>query len=93
MKPTHSWDPPTNEYSECESCILDHQDFTVLPFTLEMGPAFISAIISYSLMYNAVDVMGDDNVATALSAQIQISIALIGSVEKPSVERIVLAMQ
>ena len=41
--------------------------------------------------YYAADVMDNDNPATALSAQKQISIALIGMVGKPSVEPIVLA--
>ena len=51
-----------------------------------MGPVYVSAVISYSLAYNATDAMDNDNIATALSAQIQISIALIGMVKKPSVE-------
>ena len=47
--------------------------------------------ISYSLAYDAADVMNNDNLASALSAQIQMSILLIGTVRTPSVEPIVLA--
>ena len=55
------------------------------------GSVFVSTVVSYSWAYDAVDVMDNDNLATALSAQIQISIVLIGTVRKPSVEPIVLA--
>ena len=55
------------------------------------GSVFVSTVVSYSWAYDAADVMDNDNLATALSAQIQISIVLIGPVRKPSVEPIVLA--
>ena len=42
-------------------------------------------------MYDAADVMDNDNLATDLLAQIQISIALIGMVRKQSGESIILA--
>ena len=45
----------------------------------------------FSLDYDATNVMDNDNLATALSAKIQIYIALIGMVRKPSVVLIVLA--
>ena len=51
----------------------------------------VSAVVSYSLAYNAADVMESDNLKTALESQIQISIVLIGMVRKPSVEPIVFA--
>ena len=57
------------------------------------GPVHVSAVISYSLAYDATDVMDDDYHATALSAQIQISITLIGAVRKLSTEPIVLAKE
>ena len=38
------------------------------------GPVFVSAVVLYSLAYDAADVMDNDNLATALEAQIQISI-------------------
>ena len=60
---------------------------------MERGPVFVSAFVSYSLAYDAADVMDNDNLATALESQIQISIALIGIVRKPSIEPIVLAKQ
>ena len=47
---------------------------------------FVSTVISYSLTHDAVDVMDDDNLVIALSAQIQIGIALIGMVRKSSAE-------
>ena len=43
-------------------------------------------VVSYTLAYDAIDVMDNDNHATALSAQIQVSIALIGTVRKPSLQ-------
>ena len=51
--------------------------------------SFVSAVVSYSLAYNSTDVMDNDNLATANESQIQISIVLIGTVRKPSVEPIV----
>ena len=57
--------------------MLNHQDQINIHAT---------AASSYSLAYDAADVMDNDNLATALSAQIQISITLIGMVRKPSVE-------
>ena len=43
-------------------------------------------VVSYSLAYDAADIMDNDNLATVLKSQIQISIVLIGIVRKPSVE-------
>ena len=54
------------------------------------GPVYVGIVISYSLAYDA-DVMDNINFVTALSAQTQISIAVIGTVRKPSAELIVLA--
>ena len=71
--------------------MLDHQVQISIPTTVERGPTFVSAVVSYSLGYDATDVMDNDNLATALPAQIQISIALIGTVRKLSVGLIVLA--
>ena len=45
------------------------------------------------MAYDATDVMNNDNLATALLAQIQISIALINMVRESSIETIVLAKQ
>ena len=55
------------------------------------GPIYVSAVITYSQAYDATNVINDNNVATALSAQTQIIIALIGMFKKPSVQPIVLA--
>ena len=57
-----------------------------VPSTVARGPVFVSAVVSYSLAYNA----GNDNLAAALESQIQISIALRGTVRKPSIDPIVL---
>ena len=65
--------------------MLDHQGQISIPDTMARGPVYVSTIVSYSLAYDAADVMDNDNLVTALSAQIQISIALIGMVRKPSV--------
>ena len=70
--------------------MLVHQGQTCIPATAAKGPVYISTVVSYSLASDAADVMDNDNLATALLAQIQISIVLIGTVRKPSVEPIVL---
>ena len=84
------WDPSTNENSERETQMIDHQGQISIPATVAREPVHISTIISYSLAYDATDVMDNDDLAAALSAQIQISIVLIGMVRKHSVELIVL---
>ena len=71
--------------------MLDHQGQISIPTTAARGPAFVSTIVSYSLAYDAADAMDNDNFATALETQIQISIVLIGMVRKPSIDPIVLA--
>ena len=55
------------------------------------GPVHVSTVVSYSLAYDATDVMDNVNLATALEAQIQISTVLIGMSRKPSIDPIVLA--
>ena len=55
------------------------------------GTVYVSAVVSYSLAYDAMDITDNDNLVTALSAQIQISIALIGTIRKASTEPIVFA--
>ena len=54
------------------------------------GPVFVSAVVSYSVVYDAADVMDNDNLVTALESQIQISMVLIGMVRKLSIDPIVL---
>ena len=49
----------------------------------------VRSVILYSFVYNIL--MNDDNLVTALSAQIQVSRVLIGMVRKPLVGPIVLA--
>ena len=71
--------------------MLDHQGQIIIPATAARRPVYVSTIISYLLAYDAADVMDNYNVATALSALIQIRVVLIGMVRKPSVEPIVLA--
>ena len=71
--------------------MLDHPGLVSIPTTVARGPIFVSAVVSYLLAYDAADVMDNDNLATALEAQIQISIVLIGMVRKPSIDLIVLA--
>ena len=58
---------------------------------MAIGPVFLSAVVSYSLAYDAKNVMDNDNLTYALEALIQISIALVGTVRKPSTEAVVLA--
>ena len=52
---------------------------------------YVSAVISYSLAYDAAEVTNHDNLVTGLSAQIQIRIMLIGMVRQLSMEPINLA--
>ena len=73
--------------------MIDYLGLISIPATVARGPVFVSTIVSYSLACDAADVMDNDNLATALKSQIQISIALIGMVRKPSIESIVLAKQ
>ena len=85
------WDPLTSEYSERETQMLDHQGQISIPTTEARGPVYVSTVVSYSLTYDATDIMDNDNLAAALSAQNQISIMLIGTVRTPSIKPIVLA--
>ena len=71
--------------------MLDHQGQISIPTTAARGQVLVSAVISYSLADDDTDVMDNHNPATALEAQIQISILLIGMVRKLSIDPIVLA--
>ena len=68
-----------------------HQDQISISATAARKPVYVRTVVMYSLANNASDVMNNYHLATALSAQIWISIALIGMVRNPSVEPIVLA--
>ena len=61
----HPWDPSKNEYSERETHMLDHQDQISIPATVAKEQVFVSTVVSYSLAYNATDVMDNDNLAAA----------------------------
>ena len=74
------WGPSRKEYSESENRMLDHQGQISISVTVERRPEYVSAIVSYSLAYEAPDVMDNVNLVTSLSAQIQVSIVLIGMV-------------
>ena len=63
--------------------MLDHQSQISIP---TRGPVFVSAVASYSLAYDAADVVFNDNFVTALKVQIQNSIMLIGTVRKLSID-------
>ena len=80
---------PSKHYSDRK--MLNHQGQISISDTAAMRPVHVSSVVSYSLPQDATDVMDDDNLATALSTQIQISIALKGTVGKPSKEPIDLA--
>ena len=56
------------------------------------GLVFISAVISYSLAYDAIDAINDDSFATALTAH-KITVLLIGMVRKQSIGPIILSKQ
>ena len=57
------------------------------------GPFFIGTIIKYALTHNAIDVMDDDNFAIASTAKVHISIVLIGTTKKTSIEPTAFAKQ
>ena len=61
---------------------MDHQGHIIVPATVARGLLFISAIILYSLAYDAIDIMDDDNFVTLLASQVQVSVALIAMVKK-----------
>ena len=63
--------------------MLDHQGQISIPASAAKGPVYDSTVISYSLAYNAANVMDNNNLATILSTKIQISIALIGIIREP----------
>ena len=75
------WNPSMNEYSERETHMLHHQGQISISATAAREPVHVSTVISYSLAYDAIDVMDNDNLATALSAQIQFSRVLIGTIK------------
>ena len=52
------------------------------------GPVCICTVISHLPAYDAAYVMKNDNLVTALSVQIQVSLVLTNKVEKPSLEPI-----
>ena len=55
--------------------MIDHQCQISIPATAARGPGYVSAVILYSLSFYVAYVMDNDNLATVLSAQIQISTA------------------
>ena len=71
--------------------MLDHQGQISIPATVARGPAIVSTVVSYLLAYDATNIIDNDNLVSALEAQIQISIELIGTVRKRSIDPIVLA--
>ena len=90
---SHSWRTfmgSINKRIFRETKMMDHQEQISIPATVARGPVFVSAAISYFMAYDVID---NDDLVTALSCQIQISITPIGMVWKPSVELIVLAQR
>ena len=73
--------------------MLEHPSQVSIPATAGREPGFVSTVILYSLAYDAPGIVDDDNIATELLAQIQVSIVLISSVRKLLVEQIVLVKQ
>ena len=47
------WDPSMNEYSDRETCMLDHQGQIRIPATVARGPVFVSVVVLFSLSYDA----------------------------------------
>ena len=71
--------------------MVNHQGQISIPATVVRGLVYVSTAVSYSLAYYDSDVMDNDNIATTLSALIQVSRVLICTVRKLSVEPVVLA--
>ena len=71
--------------------MLDHQGRISIPATVARESVFVSTVISNSLAHDIAYVMDYANLATALSAQMQASIELIGIIRELSVEPIVFA--
>ena len=63
----------------------NHQGQNILPTATARGLAFVDTVVFYPLAYDAINFMDDDNLVTALPAQIQISTSLIGTGRKLSV--------
>ena len=63
--------------------MLHHRGQISISTIMARGPLFVSAVVSYSLAYDATDIMDNDNLVTALENQIQTSMVLIGMVRKP----------
>ena len=86
--------PHSKDSSHCRRTSTGyHWGQISIPATVARRPEYVSAFILYSLAYAVADVMDNDILTTALSAWIQISMALIGMVKKPSIAWIFLAKQ
>ena len=85
------WELSIDKHSERETQMKDHQEQKIVPAIAEKVLVFIGIVVLYSLAYDTINVMYVDNFVTALTAKIQKSIALIGTVRKASIEPNVLA--
>ena len=73
---------------------LDHHQCQIsITVIVTRRPVYFITVNLYLLVYDATDVTDNDNLATGLSTQIQISVAQICMVRKPTIEPIVLAKQ
>ena len=59
----------------------DHQGQIILFATAARGPVFFSTVFLHSPAYDSTDVIDDDNLETALSAQIEVTVALLAQSE------------
>ena len=76
------WDPSTNEYSERESHMTVHCGQIIVCATMARG---------YTVAYNVIDLMNDDNFVTASEEQSWITVAVIKTVRKQSMKSKVMA--
>ena len=65
-----SWDLSASKYSQQETQMIDHQGQINITATAERGQVIVRVVVSYSLAYDVADVMDDDNLESALEAQI-----------------------
>ena len=48
------WNPSTEEYLECETQMRDHGGKVIISDITSRRPAFVSAVIFYSLVHDAI---------------------------------------
>lgn len=79
------WDPSSDSFAKQEDGMLDYRGHLLSRATPARGQLVINSV--ESLAYDAVDVTDDDNFATILDANVNVSIAQVESMRLPEAER------